>query len=53
MLLQRKQREKLERKDAARTKFTGQLADMAVVDLMQTIEISRKKWNDPLRDRAR
>lgn len=42
MLLQRKQRERLERKDTARTKFTGQLADMAVVDLMQTIEISRK-----------
>jgi CheY-like chemotaxis protein len=42
ILLQRKQREKLERKDGARTKFTGHLADMAVVDLMQTIEISRK-----------
>ncbi len=42
MLLQRKQRERLERKDTARTKFTGQLADMAVVDLIQTIEISRK-----------
>jgi DNA-binding response OmpR family regulator len=42
MLLQRKQRERLERKDAARTKFTGHLADMAVVDLVQTIEISRK-----------
>jgi len=42
MLLQRKQREKLEKKDGARTKFTGHLADMAVVDLMQTIEISRK-----------
>ncbi|MEM9453006.1 MAG: DUF4388 domain-containing protein [Myxococcota bacterium] len=42
MLLQRKQHERLERKDAARTKFSGQLADMAVVDLVQTIEISRK-----------
>lgn len=41
MLLQRKQHERLERKDA-RTKFTGHLADMAVVDLLQTIEISRK-----------
>lgn len=41
MLLQRKQQEKLQRKDT-RTKFTGQLGDMAVVDLMQTIEISRK-----------
>nr|WP_255216195.1 DUF4388 domain-containing protein [Pseudenhygromyxa sp. WMMC2535] len=42
MLMQRKQREKLEAKNAARTKFTGDLADMAVVDLFQTIEISRK-----------
>ncbi len=42
MLMQRKQRERLEKKDAARTKFTGHLADMAVVDLFQTIEISRK-----------
>lgn len=41
MLLQRKQRERLERKDT-RTKFSGQLADMAVVDLLQTLEISRK-----------
>ncbi len=42
MLLQRKQHERLERRDTARTKFTGRLADMAVVDLLQTIEISRK-----------
>ena len=42
MLLQRKQHERIERKDTARTKFTGRLADMAVVDLLQTIEISRK-----------
>ncbi len=42
MLLQRKQHERLEKKDAARTKFSGQLVDMAVVDLVQTIEISRK-----------
>jgi DNA-binding response OmpR family regulator len=42
MLVQRKQRERLEKKDTARTKFTGHLADMAVVDLFQTIEISRK-----------
>ncbi len=42
MLLQRKQHERLEKKDTARTKFSGQLADMAVVDLIQTIEISRK-----------
>src|SRR5688572_22668207 len=42
MLLQRKQHERLEKRDTARTKFTGRLADMAVVDLLQTIEISRK-----------
>jgi DNA-binding response OmpR family regulator len=41
MLLQRKQRDKLARKDT-RTKFTGRLSDMGVVDLIQTIEISRK-----------
>src|SRR5688572_3390605 len=41
MLLQRKQRERLEKKDA-RTKFSGLLTDMAVVDLIQTIELSRK-----------
>lgn len=41
MLLQRKQQERIGRKDA-RTKFSGQLADMAIVDLLQTIEISRK-----------
>jgi DNA-binding response OmpR family regulator len=41
MLLQRKQQERLGRKDA-RTKFSGLLADMAIVDLLQTIEISRK-----------
>ena len=41
MLLQRKQQDRLGRKDA-RTKFSGQLADMAIVDLLQTIEISRK-----------
>ena len=30
------------KREAPRTKFAGQLADMAVVDLIQTIEISRK-----------
>src|SRR3954464_1569959 len=45
ILLQKKQRQSLEEnnnKRESRTKFTGQLADMAVVDLIQTIEISRK-----------
>jgi len=42
MLLERKEHERLERRDTVRTKFTGRLADMAVVDILQTIEISRK-----------
>ena len=43
ILLQKKQRQSLEEnRRESRTKFAGQLADMAVVDLIQTIEISRK-----------
>jgi CheY-like chemotaxis protein len=47
ILLQKKQRQSIAdapggKREAARTKFAGQLADMAVVDLIQTIEISRK-----------
>lgn len=43
ILLQKKQRVAIEdSKREARTKFAGQLSDMAVVDLIQTIEISRK-----------
>jgi CheY-like chemotaxis protein len=42
ILLQKKQRRSLEEKRESRTKFAGQLSDMAVVDLIQTIEISRK-----------
>jgi len=41
ILLQKAQRERIKRRDS-RTKFEGSLADMAVVDLIQTIEISRK-----------
>lgn len=41
ILLQKVQRERIKRRDS-RTKFEGSLADMAVVDLVQTIEISRK-----------
>lgn len=41
ILLQKKDREHLEQKDS-RTRFEGTLADMAVVDLIQTIEIGRK-----------
>jgi DNA-binding response OmpR family regulator/tetratricopeptide (TPR) repeat protein len=42
ILLQKKQRASLEEKRESKTKFAGQLSDMAVVDLIQTIEISRK-----------
>src|SRR5262249_19230924 len=43
ILLQKKQRVALEEnKRESRTKFAGALSDMAVVDLIQTIEISRK-----------
>ena len=43
LLLQRKQqRLQLDERRDARTKFSGTLADMAVVDLIQTIEISGK-----------
>jgi CheY-like chemotaxis protein len=43
LVLQRKQREGIGRKDStARTRFSGSLADMGLVDLLQTIDISRK-----------
>jgi CheY-like chemotaxis protein/tetratricopeptide (TPR) repeat protein len=41
MLLQKRQRESLTLRDA-RTTFSGDLADMAVVDLIQTLELGRK-----------
>ena len=41
ILLQRKEREDLENKDS-KTRFEGTLADMTVVDLIQTVEIGRK-----------
>jgi CheY-like chemotaxis protein/tetratricopeptide (TPR) repeat protein len=42
ILLQKKERASLQEKRDTKTKFAGQLSDMAVVDLIQTIEISRK-----------
>ncbi len=42
MLLQRKQRESLESSRDTRTRFTGALSDIGVVDLVQTIEVNRK-----------
>ena len=42
ILLQKQQRTKIEQKREGRTRFQGRLSDMAVVDLIQTIELSRK-----------
>jgi CheY-like chemotaxis protein len=42
MLLQRKQRESLESSRDTRTRFTGALSDIGVVDLVQTIDVNRK-----------
>ncbi|MBI2894283.1 MAG: response regulator [Deltaproteobacteria bacterium] len=41
LLLQKRERERLERR-GTKTKFTGTLGDMGIVDLIQTIDISRK-----------
>src|SRR5690606_2892737 len=42
ILLQKSQRTRLEEKRDGRTRFTGHLADMGVVDLIQSIDVSRK-----------
>ena len=42
ILLQKRQRTRIEERRDGRTRFVGRLSDMAVVDLIQTIEISRK-----------
>lgn len=44
LVLQRKQREglQLNKASASKTRFSGSLADMGLVDLLQTIDISRK-----------
>jgi len=41
LVLQRRQRETLENR-GSKTKFSGNLADMGIIDLIQTIDISRK-----------
>ncbi len=41
ILLEKREKESLERRDP-RSKFAGDLADMGIVDLIQTIEIGRK-----------
>jgi CheY-like chemotaxis protein len=42
ILLQKREQKALQEKRDAKTKFSGLLSDMAVVDLIQTVEISRK-----------
>ncbi len=42
ILLQKKQRLRFEERKDGRTRFAGRVADMPVVDVIQTIEISRK-----------
>src|SRR2546421_9522337 len=42
MLLQRTQRERLESRRDPHTKYAGQLADIGIIDLVQTIELNRK-----------
>ncbi len=42
ILLQKRDRSNFEQKKSSNTRFSGQLADMGVVDLIQTIEVSRK-----------
>jgi len=41
LLLQKRDRERLERR-GTKTKFSGTLGDMGIIDLIQTIDISRK-----------
>ncbi len=41
LVLQRRQRERLENR-GSKTKFSGDLEDMGIIDLIQTIDISRK-----------
>jgi len=42
ILLQKKQRTRFEERRDGRTRFAGRVADMPVIDVIQTIEISRK-----------
>ncbi|MEZ4399088.1 MAG: DUF4388 domain-containing protein [Kofleriaceae bacterium] len=42
ILIQKRQRTRLEERREGRTRFSGRISDMPVVDLIQTIEISRK-----------
>ncbi|MCE9577845.1 MAG: DUF4388 domain-containing protein [Deltaproteobacteria bacterium] len=42
ILLEKRQRARIEERRDGKTRFTGRLTDIAVVDLIQTIEVSRK-----------
>ncbi|MCG8422934.1 MAG: response regulator [Proteobacteria bacterium] len=42
ILLQKRQRAQIEAKRDSKTRFSGRLSDMGVIDLIQTIEVSRK-----------
>jgi DNA-binding response OmpR family regulator len=42
ILLQKKERTRIEERKDLRTRFVGRISDMPVVDVIQTIEISRK-----------
>jgi DNA-binding response OmpR family regulator len=42
ILLQKRQRARIEERRDGRTRFAGHLSDMPIVDLIQTVEISRK-----------
>jgi CheY-like chemotaxis protein len=49
--LQRAERERLESRRDTRTKFSGDLADIGVVDLVQTIDLNRKSGIIHITDR--
>jgi CheY-like chemotaxis protein/tetratricopeptide (TPR) repeat protein len=49
--LQRAERERLESRRDTRTRFSGNLADIGVVDLVQTIELNRKSGIIHIADR--
>ena len=42
ILIQKRQRTRIEERRDGRTRFAGRISDMPVVDLIQTVEISRK-----------
>ena len=53
ILLQKRQRARFEERRDGRTRFAGRVADMPVVDVIQTIEVSRKSGVIQFTARAR